>query len=136
MARIAYGSMLSRLASDQPEKVALVCEEGEITRRELDSGANRLARDFAEQGVGTGDLVSLVLPNGLHLVRAMFACWKLGAVPNPLSHRMPPVELARVLERAQPRLIMGSPSSLPAGQTTLDPSHEASAHFPDTPLPE
>jgi len=128
--------MLSRLASDQPEKVALVCEEGEITRRELDSGANRLARDFAEQGVGTGDLVSLVLPNGLHLVRAMFACWKLGAVPNPLSHRMPPVELARVLERAQPRLIMGSPSSLPAGQTTLDPSHEASAHFPDTPLPE
>ena len=61
---------------------------------------------------------------------------RLGAVPNPLSHRMPSAELARVLERAQPRLIMGSGlSSILVDAAALDASHEASPDFSDAPLP-
>ena len=136
MAQIAYGAMLSRLADDEPDRLALICDEDEITRAELEKGANRLARDFADRGVVMGDHVSLVLPNGPGLVRAMFACWKIGAVPNPLSHRMPAAELARVLERAKPRVVLGSGLSSASGQPALDPDHQAGAHFSDAPLPE
>lgn len=136
MSKVSYGAQLSRLSSENPDKKALICEEGETTRAELESESNRLARDFADRGVVEGDLVSLILPNGLALVRAMFACWKLGAVPNPLSHRMPTSELRRVLERAKPRIVLGGEPSAATGQAALEPEYEAHPRFSDAPLPQ
>lgn len=135
LARIAYGAQLSRLAEEQPERLALVCEDRTLTRAELETGANRLARDFIERGVTVGDHVSLILPNGPALVRAMFACWKIGAVPNPLSHRMPEAELSRVLERARPRVVIGSALASASGQPALDADYEPSLEYAGDPLP-
>ncbi|MFP6641252.1 MAG: AMP-binding protein [Myxococcota bacterium] len=136
MAGTSYGSMLSRLASEDPDRVAIVCDDQPVTRDELERKANRLAHDFAERGVGIGDRVSLVLPNGLPLITAMFACWKLGAVPNPLSDRMPEAELAEVLARAEPRLVMGGTLPAADGGSPLPAAHEPDSRFSDAPLPE
>ena len=93
------GTQVSALAAQAPDAPAVTCSGVTITRAELDATSNRLARAFASQGVGVGDYVTIVLPNSLDWVYAVLACWKLGAVPQPLSARMPDTELAALLDK-------------------------------------
>jgi bile acid-coenzyme A ligase len=65
----------------------VTCEGRTITRAELDSSTNRLARAYAALGVGLGDYVSIAMPNSIEFIAASLACWKIGAVPQPLSAR-------------------------------------------------
>jgi bile acid-coenzyme A ligase len=136
MAAHSYGSVLSQLAGEAPDRLALVCENERLSRGALDARANRLARSFAAMGVGAGDTVSLCLPNSAELVVAMFATWKLGAVPNPLSHRLPEPELAAILERAEPRLLLGGQTQGGGAPTCLPAGFEPEGGLSDAPLPE
>jgi bile acid-coenzyme A ligase len=92
------GTQLSTLAALAPGEPAVTCEGYTITRGELDRSTNRLARAYAERGVGLGDYVTIVLPNSVEWAQAAVACWKLGAVPQPLSPRLPDPELDGLLE--------------------------------------
>ncbi|NQX88500.1 MAG: AMP-binding protein [Halioglobus sp.] len=110
-ADVPYGSMMTRLAAEDPHRVALV-DDGddgsiELTRADLEARANRLARAYAERGLSQGDVATIALPNGVDLVTACLAVWKLGAIPNPVSHRLPTAELASIIERADPVLVIG-----------------------------
>ena len=89
MTAISYGRRVTELAPAQPDAVAFVCEDEVLTRGALERDANRRAREFARRGVKPGDLVTLMLPNGLEWLKSCLAAWKLGAVPNPLSARLP-----------------------------------------------
>lgn len=50
-----------------------------------------------------GARVTVTVPNGGAFVGALFGVWLAGAVPAPLSHRLPPVERDRVLETLDAR---------------------------------
>jgi len=136
LSRIPYGSVLTRWAERRPEHIALVCEDESISCGDLEARANRLARAFEAQGVEAGDLVSLVLPNGIELVSAMLASWKLGAVPNPLGPGMPAAELSAILERADPRLIVGAEDNVGEGRARLPAEYRAPTTLSSEPLPE
>jgi bile acid-coenzyme A ligase len=113
------GAQLSALAALAPDEPAVSCDGRTITRGELDSSTNRLARAYAERGVGVGDYATIVLPNSIEWIQAAVACWKLGAVPQPLSARLPPAELAGLLDLRPPALLVGrehpQTPSVPAG---------------------
>jgi bile acid-coenzyme A ligase len=122
MSLVSYGRALSLHAERTPDAVALV-HEGETTRyAELDRAANRLARLFTRRGVGEGDFVTLGLPNGRGFVEALFACWKLGATPQPVSPRLPRAERDAILALVAPKLVVDEP---------LDGSGESDAPLPD-----
>src|SRR5271156_6920490 len=87
------GTQISALAALAPDEPAVSCGGETITRAELDRSTNRLARAYADRGVGVGDYVTIVLPNSVEWVQAVVACWKLGAVPQPLSARLPAAQL-------------------------------------------
>ncbi|QZT63107.1 AMP-binding protein [Mycolicibacterium austroafricanum] len=127
------GSQVSALAAQAPDAPAATCDGVTVTRRELDATSNRLARTFASLGVGVGDYVTIVLPNSLDWAYSVLACWKLGAVPQPLSARLPDAELAALLELRRPALLVGRPD--PTG-VTPDVAVELAAEFPDSALPE
>jgi bile acid-coenzyme A ligase len=95
------------LAARDPDRPAVTDEQGTVTRAELDAGTTRLARRFAALGVTAGSMVSIALPNSVRHVEASVAAWKLGAVPQPLSHRLPPAELAALMALAAPSLVVG-----------------------------
>ena len=101
------GTLLTTLAQERGSSTALVMDDRAVTYLQLEQDANRLARAFAEAGLGVGDLVTLGLPNGPEFVTACFAAWKVGAVPQPVSHRLPVREQQAILELAQPRLVLG-----------------------------
>ncbi|KAA8961784.1 MAG: AMP-binding protein [Mycobacterium sp.] len=129
------GTQISRLARLSPDQSAITCDGRTITRAELDSSTNRLARAYAQRGVGVGDYVTIVLPNSIEWVQAALACWKLGAVPQPLSPRLPAAEFEGLLALRPRALLVGRDDphhqipSVPAGFTP-DPGTS------DAPLPE
>jgi bile acid-coenzyme A ligase len=130
------GTQVSALAAQDPGAPAATCDGVTVTRAELDAATNRLARGFASLGVGAGDYVTIVLPNSLDWVYSVVACWKLGAVPQPLSARLPDAELAALLELRRPALLVGRPD--PTGVTTSAPADLAAefSGFSASPLPE
>ena len=103
----SFATLLRRHADAAPDAPALTCEGVSVSRLELDRASNRLARAYAKLGVGYGDLVTIGLPNGLEFFHSALAVWKLGATPNPVSSKMPPSELAAVVELAKPALVVG-----------------------------
>jgi bile acid-coenzyme A ligase len=113
-----------------------VCGDAARTRAQLESRANRLARAYAARGVEAGDLVTLVLGNGLELVEACIATWKLGAVPNPISPRLAPPERAAILGLADPALVVGLSADEAGGRPALPAGFEPDASVADAPLPD
>ncbi|MCH2170803.1 AMP-binding protein [Myxococcota bacterium] len=139
--QVSYGRGLTILAEQKPEHVALVHEGVSLTRADLEGRANRLARVLMERGVSRGDFVTLALPNGVDFVVSAFAIWKVGAVPQPISSRLPEVERSALVDLANPALIIGVDETdypgracLPAG---FQPPTELSVSaLPDCASPE
>ncbi|MFY9490751.1 MAG: AMP-binding protein, partial [Mycobacterium sp.] len=134
------GTRISRLAAEAPDTPALThgSEMGAgrtLTRGQLESMTNRLARAYAELGVGQGDYVTVALPNSIEWVAAVVATWKLGAIPQPLSARLPDAEYSQLLDLRERALLVGRPD--PRGITRSVPGdYEPGPTVPDGPLPE
>ncbi len=80
-----------------------------------------------------GDYVTMVLPNSIEWIQAAVACWKLGAVPQPLSARLPDAELQGLLDLRPPALLVGREhSGIPSVPAGFVPDPELS----DAALPE
>lgn len=127
------GTQIAALAALAPDEPAVTCDGLTLTRAELDASTNRLARAYAERGVGVGDYVTIVLPNSVEWIQAVVACWKLGAVPQPLSARLPDAELQGLLELRPPALVVGREHpQMPSVAAGFTPGPECS----DAPLPE
>jgi bile acid-coenzyme A ligase len=129
------GTQFSRLADLAPDEPAVTCEGRTLTRGELDASTNRLARAYADLGVRQGDYVTIVLPNSIEWIQAALAAWKLGAVPQPLSARMPDAELEGLLELKQRALLVGRDD--PRGVIPSVPGDfTQGSGVSDAPLPE
>ena len=78
----------------------------ELTFRELNSRANRLARHLCLRGAGPGDRVAVLLRRTPDLLVAFLAVWKAGAAYVPLDHDFPTPRLSFVTEDSEARLIV------------------------------
>src|SRR5262245_54810404 len=136
MTAVPYGRRATDLAAAAPDAPAFVVEERVLTRRALESSANRLARDFERRGVEAGSIVSLTLPNGLEWLVTCLATWKLGAVPNPLSARLPRRERDAIIDRADPALIVGLDAAEAGGRPSAPAGFAPDASLSDAPLPD
>jgi bile acid-coenzyme A ligase len=130
--RATFFSVLGQLAEADPGRPALTCEDVTLTRAEFVQRVERLAALFACRGVAEGSTVTIGLPNSTGFVESLFAAWALGAVPQPISHRLPPLERSAIVDLANPSLVVGVsqseagvrpamesvPRQLPAGSFT------------------
>jgi bile acid-coenzyme A ligase len=133
MAKLSYGRVLTDVALRDGIRTSVVCEDEVLTRAELESRGNRLARVYQANGVRRGDLVTSALPNSLELVVHIVAAWKCGAVPNPLSYRLPAGERAAIVEHAKPALCVGFDAE---GYAALPAGFEPPAELSDAALPD
>ena len=132
---MSIGRCLAYWADATPDAPALTDDGQTLTFAALDRAANRLARAYSAMGVGEGNYVTIALPNGNAFFIAAFAAWKLGAIPHPISYRMPSAERLAMLELVRPRLVMGSddPNELP-GAAYLPMGFEPDPTLSDAPL--
>lgn len=129
------GAQISTLAALSPDAPAVTASGRTLTRAELDASTNRLARAYAELGVAQGDYVTIMLPNSIEWIQAAVACWKLGAVPQPLAPRMPDPEFVGLLALRRRALIVGRVDPgrmIPSVPADFVPD----ASLSDDPLPE
>ena len=131
-----YVRTMARLAGEDPDFVAVSFEGDSITRGELERRSNRLARVYADKGVEFGDYVAVALPNGIEFYVAFFAALKVGAVPMPLSYRLPAAERQAILDLAHAALLVGVSEDAHLGYAALPAGFEPAAEVSDEPLPE
>ncbi len=101
-------TLLNMAADRNPDALAITCGDDFVTRQQLRERTNRMARAFAEFGVREGSLVTIALPNSIAFLEAAVAAWKLGAVPQPVSHRLPDRERQAIVELADAALVLGA----------------------------
>ena len=65
-------------AASRPDGTALVYGDERVSHRDLLDRVERAAAGLAERGIGPGDAVALMLPNGPAFVTAFFAITGLG----------------------------------------------------------
>ncbi|MFI6084255.1 amino acid adenylation domain-containing protein, partial [Streptomyces sp. NPDC051217] len=98
--------LFERQAALTPDAIAVTSGTQELTYRELDARANRLARELVRRGVGPESLVGLALPRSTDLVTAFLGILKSGAAYVPVDPRYPSARLGLILSKARPRLIL------------------------------
>jgi bile acid-coenzyme A ligase len=103
----SLGTAFDQLAAETPDAPALTYRDHTRTRDLLKRRSNQLARRLASLGVGEGSMVTIGLPNGFEFYEASIAAWKLGAMPQPVSYRLPPAELAALIDVADPVVVVG-----------------------------
>lgn len=137
---VSYGRRLTEIAAERPDDVDLVVvdrdgNEREVTWRELEAHANRIARALQARGVGPDDIVALALPSCAEHVFVTVAIWKLGATLLPLRHDLPGWEMDRMLALAGPKVLVsdGHHADCPV-LTRADLA--ATADLPADPLPD
>jgi fatty-acyl-CoA synthase len=104
--RLTLGRWLADRARTTPDRVAIDYHDREVTYRELDEAANRVASSFAERGLRRGDRVATLTGNTPEHVAVFFACARLGLILVPLSWRLTAPELAYQLDDSEPALVL------------------------------
>ncbi|HJP95294.1 MAG TPA: amino acid adenylation domain-containing protein, partial [Pyrinomonadaceae bacterium] len=91
-----------------PEAIAVVCNEEQLTYAELNERANQLARYLVEQGVDTEYRVGLYIERSIEMVVALLAILKSGAAYVPLDPELPAHRLSFLIEDSGVELILAS----------------------------
>jgi len=94
-----------------------------------------MARALQQRGVREGDFVTIALANDPDFAEAAYAAWKLGAVPQPASSKLPQAELGALLELAKPSAVI-TRIGLSAHQLAISPEEALAACTDAQPLPD
>jgi len=84
-----------------PQAIALVCGEQQLTYRELNTKANRLAHHLISCGIGPEQFVGLCVPRSVELPVGIFGILKAGGAYVPLDPTYPKERLAFMLRAAK-----------------------------------
>ncbi|MFJ4577659.1 amino acid adenylation domain-containing protein, partial [Streptomyces sp. NPDC088846] len=105
-----------------PDAPAVVFEDTELTYRELNSRANRIAHRLIRMGIGADHVVGLALPRSLDVVIALLGILKTGAAYLPVDIDYPIDRIHFMIEDARPTCVLScttAQSRLPAGVASL-----------------
>ncbi|MBD8499323.1 (2,3-dihydroxybenzoyl)adenylate synthase [Paenibacillus arenosi] len=78
---ITFGEMLSQRALALGEHIAVVCGDQKVSYAELDHRVDRLVAGFRQLGIRKQDRVIVQLPNIAQFFDAIFALFRIGALP-------------------------------------------------------
>ena len=97
-----------------PDAIAVVEGQRQLTYRELDSRANRLAAYLGKRGVGPDVPVAICLKRSTDLMISMLAVLKAGGACVPLDPAYPLERLQYMLQDTRARLLLTQDGLLPA----------------------
>jgi acyl-CoA synthetase (AMP-forming)/AMP-acid ligase II/ABC-type nitrate/sulfonate/bicarbonate transport system permease component len=100
------GKYLERQAKQRPDKVAIICNEMQLTYSELNLRANIMANWFLAQGVKKGERAVMLLPNCAEFAVVYFALMKIGAVAVILDFRLSPPEMAPIFDETEAKFLI------------------------------
>jgi len=112
------------------DREAIVEGDQRLTFAAWDRAADGVAAMLVDRRVGKGDVVCLKLPSSIGYAVCYQAALRLGAITSGINPRLGPTEVAGILERARPRVVITEDDDIaswseldpPARRPSLDPS--------------
>jgi len=107
-------AVFERQVREHADEIAVICSK-EVTYRELNAQANRLAHYLARQGVGPDVHVAVSMGRSLDLVTTLLAVSKAGGTYVPVDPTYPTARKQRILDDTAPAVVLvDDPGNLPA----------------------
>lgn len=108
---LVLSDCLDRHIQERPDHPALIAvdsrgQETRLTYRELLARADRIALGLIALGIEKGDVVSYQLPNWWEFTALTLACFRIGAVVNPLMPIFRERELRFMLDLTESKLFV------------------------------
>ena len=91
-----------------------------LSFRELHRRVDELAAGLVGLGIGAGDRVCVLAQNDAAYLELYGACARQGIIAYPINWRLTGPEVERVVERAQPRMMVVDAATLPLVAGWLD----------------
>lgn len=99
-------SLFEKQVSETPDITALIGSDRELTYKELDCNANRIANSLIEKGISKGDIVAVLLPRTTDIITAFLGIMKAGAVYLPLDINYPQNRIDYYIEDSGARIMV------------------------------
>ena len=100
--------------------MAIVAGDSELTWAELERRSSGVAAALARRGIGPGDRVALVLPNGFEMAIAIYGVIRAGAAFSPINPASTQANLERVLDDLSPAAVICDAESAEAVRAASD----------------
>ena len=110
----AVAELFEEQVARNPDAVALIFEGTQLSYRELNEQANRLAHHLIARGVGPDVLVALCLNRSSELIVALLAILKAGGAYVPLDPDYPKERLSFMLEDGRVSIVITTSALSPA----------------------
>ena len=95
-----YATVWERNSDVIPDEIALICGDNEVTWRDYDNRAARLASILTEAGLGNDSKVGLYLHNSNEYLEAQYSVFKIRGVPINVNYRYKEEELIYLLDNS------------------------------------
>ncbi|NLD46803.1 MAG: amino acid adenylation domain-containing protein, partial [Clostridiaceae bacterium] len=89
-----------------PEKEAIIYEDKKINYLELNQKANRLGHYLSKAGIGTDDLVGVLLQRTPLMMEGIIGIWKAGGAYIPMDVKYPTERKLSILKDAQSKAVI------------------------------
>lgn len=138
----SYSRRLTRLADEIGDRPVITLKtvagtgtasDEVITFAEFDRRTNQMGRHLTALGATHGGFVTIAEPNSIEFLVAVAACWKIGAIPQPVSSRLPPLEIEAIVDLADPQVVVGVEH---AGRASVPLGFVPGADIDDSLLPD
>ncbi|MDA8194471.1 MAG: AMP-binding protein [Thermaerobacter sp.] len=101
--------LIQRGAEHHRDRTAVIFNSERRTFEQINQGANRLAHALFALGLSKGERVAILLNNSIESLLVDFALLKSGLVRVPINTRLAPLEMTRMLEETESRLLLAGP---------------------------
>ena len=114
--------LLRQRVDAAPDKPFIFSEsdQRQFTYKQFEAAVKRTASLLAANGIGKGDVVSLLMPNSVEYVIAYFACWQLGALAGPINSLLKAQEIAYVISNSEAKAWLVNSEFLPIVEAIQD----------------
>lgn len=89
-------------------KIALICDNNEMTYNELNRRANYLARKLQQEGIRSGMFVGIFMEKSFDMVISLMAILKVGAAYVPLDPEYPEKRIEYIIEDCRLKFIISN----------------------------
>jgi len=103
---LSWPDAFERRAVHDPDAVAVVCEDVELSYGQLAQRARRLARTLIARGVVQEDIVAVAAPRSADMVVALLGVMRAGCAYLPLDLDHPPDRIAYMLRDCGARIVV------------------------------
>ena len=125
--RLPWAALIERGDDPATAVVELSGDRRRVSFAELEQSVRSLAAGLAEVGVRPGQRVALLVPPGIDLTAAVYACWRIGAVIVVADAGLGVRSMGRALRSAGPDWVVGIPKGLAAAAALRVPGRRVVA---------